>query len=122
MGNINSIKKNCEEQTQDPTAGILLVALDKARKFYNVGALKMGVTDLCSIVSLLRHSLAGTYKVDPTTFMVLGGAIIYIVTPCDAIPDVIPIVGYLDDAWVFRQAVNTCISEIRRFQEWEKNQ
>ena len=122
MGSITSIRENCEEQAQDPKTIPLTRALDKAQKFYGIAALKMGVADLQSIVSLLRHSLAGTYKVDRQTLIVLGGAIIYVVMPCDAIPDVIPILGYIDDAYVLRQAVSTCISEVRRFQKWEKEQ
>ncbi len=59
---------------------------------------------------------------DRQTFLILAAAILYIVTPCDAIPDAIPIAGYPDDAYALRLAVNSCSSEIERFKQWEHQQ
>ncbi|CAF3323603.1 unnamed protein product [Rotaria socialis] len=122
MGSVTSIQQNCEEQAQDPKAAPLTLALARVRQLYNAAAMNFGAVDLCSITRLLRCSLSETYKVDRQTLVVLGGAIIYLAMPCDAIPDFIPILGYLDDGYVLRQAINMCLSEIRNFQQWEQAQ
>jgi Protein of unknown function (DUF1232) len=120
MGSITSIQKNCEEQAQDPKSAPLTRALARVQELYNVAALSFGMIDLFLIARLLRCSLSGTYTVDRQTLIILGGAIIYVAMPCDAIPDFIPFFGYLDDAYVFREAIKMCLSEIQKFQRWEQ--
>lgn len=41
--------------------------------------------------------LKGQWKISPLSWLAVAGAIIYIVSPIDAIPDVIPFVGVVDD-------------------------
>ena len=117
MGSVTSIRQNCEEQATDSTAAPLTTALARVQKLYDIFALNIGSADLRSITRLLRCSLSGTYKVDRQTLVMLGGVVIYIAIPCDALPDFIPILGYFDDAYVLRQAINACMSEIRSFQQ-----
>jgi uncharacterized membrane protein YkvA (DUF1232 family) len=42
-----------------------------------------------------------------------------VVAPCDTIPDFLPLIGFVDDAYVFSLAVRTCRDEIKRFAAWE---
>jgi uncharacterized membrane protein YkvA (DUF1232 family) len=49
----------------------------------------------------------------------LIGAIVYFVNPFDAIPDFIPVIGYLDDAAVIGWVMKTLKDEIERFRAWE---
>ncbi len=122
MGNLNAIRQNCEEKAQDPNGTALTSALTRVQKLYDVFALRFVGGDFYTAVRLLTCSLSGTYKVDRNTFLILAGAIIYVATPCDVIPDVIPIAGYMDDAFVLRMAVNTCVSELQKFKQWEHEQ
>jgi uncharacterized membrane protein YkvA (DUF1232 family) len=122
MGNFNSVRQNCEEKAQDPAEIAIAAALPRVQKLYDAFALKFVGSDLYTIVRLVTCSLSGTYKVNRQTFLILAGAILYVVTPCDAIPDAIPIAGYLDDAYALRLAVNSCSSEIERFKQWEQQQ
>lgn len=39
----------------------------------------------------------GEWKISPLSWLAVAGTIIYIVSPIDAIPDVIPFVGVVDD-------------------------
>ncbi len=50
----------------------------------------------------------------PVSFrLALAGALVYFVVPLDAVPDVIPIVGYLDDTGVLAAAIAFAASAIK---------
>lgn len=61
-------------------------------------------------VPFLRDAMAAYYAMkDPMTprwaKVLLAGALAYFVSPVDAIPDVIPVWGFLDDAGVIAAAI-----------------
>ena len=45
----------------------------------------------------LKAVLKGEWKISPLSWLAVVGTIIYVVSPIDAIPDVIPFVGVIDD-------------------------
>lgn len=45
------------------------------------------------------------------------GAVIYFVTPIDAIADFIPVLGWMDDAAVFTLVINQIRAELDRYKE-----
>ena len=53
------------------------------------------------LISMLKSWVNGEYKEVPwTTLALCAGALIYFVNPLDAVPDLIPGAGFLDDATV----------------------
>jgi uncharacterized membrane protein YkvA (DUF1232 family) len=49
------------------------------------------------------------------------GAIIYLVSPFDLIPDFIPVFGFLEDAAVLTLVLGTGLSlELRKYREWKE--
>ncbi len=49
--------------------------------------------------------------------MVIAG-LLYFISPVDLLPDFIPILGYVDDAFVISLVMNALGSEIERYQEY----
>ncbi|AXI76885.1 YkvA family protein [Peterkaempfera bronchialis] len=45
----------------------------------------------------------------------------YLVSPVDAVPDVIPVIGWMDDAGVLMWTVRGLVRESGRFLEWERS-
>ena len=45
----------------------------------------------------LKAVLKGEWKISPLSWLAVVGTLIYVVSPIDAIPDVIPFVGVIDD-------------------------
>lgn len=59
--------------------------------------------DLGSLSRVVRNWGAGTYREVPWRTVVLSAAaIIYFVNPLDVVPDVIPLLGFIDDVAVIR--------------------
>ncbi|MBT3198896.1 MAG: DUF1232 domain-containing protein [Phycisphaerales bacterium] len=96
-------------------------AAKKAKR--NKGSLRKVVSDLATLVRLVRAWGASEYRDVPwKTIAIALGAIIYFVNPFDAIPDFIPGVGYLDDALVVGVTVKSIKTALDAFKIWETKQ
>lgn len=75
--------------------------------------------DFRTLVRLVVAYARGHYRDIPIdALVVVVGALVYVVSPFDAIPDVLP-AGFLDDAAVILWAVKTVRDELDRFRSWE---
>lgn len=50
-----------------------------------------------------------------TSKVIAIGALIYLISPLDAVPDVIPVLGLTDDAGVILAAVRTLYSDLAKY-------
>jgi uncharacterized membrane protein YkvA (DUF1232 family) len=77
---------------------------------------------LQAMLRLLRAYARGEYRrVPATTLLIIVAALIYIVNPFDFIPDWIPALGFLDDAFVVGFAVAKTKRTLDEFMAWEKS-
>ena len=91
--------------------------------FKNVESLKKYLEDACDIFALLKDRITGKYTETPwSTIAALTGALLYVLSPFDLIPDFIPFVGYLDDAAVFAFVLAMAKDDLARYREWRKVQ
>jgi uncharacterized membrane protein YkvA (DUF1232 family) len=114
--------KTAKEYRNAPERAMHLVteAVRKAER--NKGALRKVISDLATLVRLVRAWFAKEYREVPwQTIAIAMGAIIYFVNPFDAIPDFIPGVGYLDDALVIGVTVKSIKTALDAFRIWEKS-
>ncbi|MDO5607144.1 MAG: YkvA family protein [Capnocytophaga sp.] len=73
--------------------------------------------------SLLKDYFAGRYKNVPwRTIAAIGGTLIYVLSPVDFIPDIIPILGFTDDAAVFAFCLKMVAGDIQEYREWKQSQ
>lgn len=70
---------------------------------------------------LLRMLTTEGYSLSPSTWAMIAGALAYVVFPIDVIPDFIPVLGWLDDAFVLGAVVATLKSEINNFNKLYKS-
>jgi uncharacterized membrane protein YkvA (DUF1232 family) len=83
-------------------------------------AIREIAADLQIILRLIKAWLAGGYKdISTKSIVILIGAILYFLNPFDAIPDTIPVLGYVDDVAVVGWIVKTLKDEIEKFRVWE---
>lgn len=69
---------------------------------------------------LLHDYTRGEYTAVPwKVITALGGAVIYFVTPFDAIFDYIPVTGFLDDAMILGMALEYARDDLRRYARWK---
>lgn len=59
------------------------------------------------------------FKISTKTYLTIAGALAYVVLPVDVIPDFIPIVGFIDDAFVLNMVIQNLSEEIERFRNYK---
>lgn len=79
-------------------------------------------TDLPLLVRLLKAWKDGSYRgLSVRTLASCAIALLYILSPVDAIPDFIPGIGLLDDAAVLMLLLHSLAEDLAAFRVWEGN-
>ena len=77
--------------------------------------------DITCMVSMLGDYVRGNYRDTPwSSIAAVTAAILYFASPIDLIPDVIPIIGYLDDAFVVALAVDFVRDDLVLYRQWKE--
>ena len=93
-------------------------ALTKA--YRNRRWLLMVWVDLLVLCRMVAAWSSGKYRPLPWKSLVLALAgILYFLNPIDISPDVIPGIGFLDDAGMLALVVNSIRNDLRRYLDWE---
>ena len=105
----NEQKKQAEAEFAQRAANVtdedVEDVLGKQRKVEDivrhVGALQKYWEDVKTFFSMVKDYVGGDYREVPfRTIAAIVGALMYVLSPIDAIPDFIPVLGYLDDGGV----------------------
>jgi len=101
--------------------GRLVDRANRQNRWATAGPLAELAGDLKALLRLIGAYARGDYRGVPVSSMVLiVGAILYVLTPIDVIPDFIPGIGFLDDAAIITFVVRRVRDEIGGFLEWEQ--
>lgn len=102
---------------------------NKLKNLVSTASLKMstaqaGITsvknDLTTLLDLVRAWIRGEYREVPwSTVLLVTGALIYFVNPMDAVPDILPATGLLDDAGVIGFVLASVKHDIESFRKWQ---
>lgn len=85
---------------------------DRAEQFIKKHADKSWLKDFKLLYELITDR---TFKLKPSTWAVIAGALAYVVMPIDVIPDFIPGLGWIDDAFVLVTTTTKISEEISRY-------
>lgn len=109
-------------KVSEETVGEMLGKEEKMKGFFrHVAALKKYWQDVCDIYSLLKDRATGRYKETPwTVIAALVGALLYVLSPLDLIPDFIPGAGFLDDAGVFAAVLALAGPDLEKYRAWRR--
>jgi uncharacterized membrane protein YkvA (DUF1232 family) len=93
------------------------------KQFSARGPLKRFIEDGKVLTALVRDWRAGKYRqaLYGTIAAVVFG-LIYVFNPLDIIPDVLPLVGALDDATVIGALLMLVERDLRKYRSWKENQ
>lgn len=96
------------------------IFIKKAKKIPVLGGM---IDDIVCMVSLVDSYVKKEYKDIPVaTIISIVAALIYLLSPIDIIPDMIPIIGYLDDVAVLLFVLHFGVDkDLEKFRLWQKS-
>lgn len=74
--------------------------------------------DFMLTLKMVKDSIFGNFNLTPGELTAFIGAIIYVVSPIDAIPDFIPMLGYGDDIAILGMVLNKGASALNRYKSF----
>ena len=116
------IKKGAEGITDDHITKVTEKAADIRAKFSHSSPLGRFLDDLQLLLSLVSDYWSGDYrKVPYGTITAVVFSLLYVPNPFDIIPDVLPVVGYLDDAAVIALCLNFVEQDLLEYKRWKES-
>ena len=90
------------------------------KKIPGVGSL---LSDIPLLVSMVKSYVAGEYKEIPyNTIIAVVATLLYVIAPIDIIPDVIPAVGFADDAMAVAFCIKMIHDDLENYKKWRERQ
>lgn len=72
------------------------------------------------LVRMMRANLKGEFEISTADKLKIIGAIMYVITTIDAVPDVIPVLGFGDDIGVVAYVIGKLGKLIKEYEEFER--
>jgi uncharacterized membrane protein YkvA (DUF1232 family) len=116
-------RSRADRYRNDPEATDKLLKDAQERAKQQTGPLSGRFSDIQTLIRLVRAYRKGQYKEVPWETIALAiGALIYLLSPVDLIPDPIPVAGYVDDVAVIGFVVASITVDLENFRDWEETQ
>jgi len=78
------------------------------------------MSDFKVLIAMMRDVWKGRYKMSKWNMSIIVGTIVYVLSPLDALPDFVPIAGWLDDVTIVGYALTKLSVEIRKYKEFSQ--
>ena len=105
---------------ENRTRKLLRDAYEKAKE--RKGSLSDIWGDLMALFRLSGAWVNGRYRdVGAKTIIAVLAALVYFLNPFDLLPDMLPFLGFLDDATIIGYVIKQFSNEINKFKSWEQS-
>jgi uncharacterized membrane protein YkvA (DUF1232 family) len=110
--------KYTKNVTEDDVSGVLEKENDILKKVH--GPLEKFAKSIKLFFSVVKDYASGNYKEIPWTAIAgIIGALLYVFSPIDLIPDFIPVAGLMDDAGVVGLCLTGIGAELKKYEKWK---
>lgn len=95
----------------------------RLQKILSLKAFSSKKKKLKLFIEILRQYQKGEYRQIPwRSVSAIAFTLLYIINPLDFVPDVLPIIGYIDDVSVFMTLISLAEKDLNEFEEWKATQ
>ncbi|PRD55982.1 YkvA family protein [Sphingobacterium gobiense] len=70
------------------------------------------------ILAMANDSIKGRYKIGRLNLGIIVATVVYVISPLDAIPDILPALGWADDVAIIGYALGRLKSELIKYRKW----
>jgi uncharacterized membrane protein YkvA (DUF1232 family) len=117
------VKEGAEKVTSKDIETVVDKSEEIQKKFSARGPLKRFIADGKMLIALVNDWRTGKYrKALYGTIAAAVFALIYVFNPFDIVPDVLPIIGAVDDAAVIGACLMLVERDLRTYRSWKESQ
>ena len=117
------VKEGAQNVTQKDIQKVVSRSEELQRKFSARGPLARFVEDGKLLMSIVKDYWAGAYRQVP--YGVIASSVftlIYVLNPFDMVPDVLPLIGQLDDVAVLGACLLMVEHDLHTYKDWKLGQ
>ncbi len=110
-------KEGIEKYTKDDLEKVLKSEDEIKKKFKEIPEkLKKMIKQVQLLMELLKDYWDGEYKEIPwASIASIVFCLVYFISPLDLIPDAIPVIGYIDDAYVVKLTLEFIADDLKKY-------
>ena len=125
------LNKSSEEFVQDGAQKVTEKDVEKVinkseeiqRKFSAKGPLARFIEDAKLLIAIVKDYWAGAYRQVPYgTIASIVFTLIYVLNPFDLMPDMLPVIGQLDDVAVMGACLIMVEQDLHKYKDWKLGQ
>jgi len=114
------VRDGAEHVTEKQLDEVLRKQAEIEEKFKGKGPLGKFFADIKLLFSLVNDYTKGNYREIPWwSIAAVVTALLYVLSPIDAIPDFIPVIGYIDDALVVGACLALIDNDLQNYKAWK---
>jgi uncharacterized membrane protein YkvA (DUF1232 family) len=117
------VKEGAKKMTDKEVKKVVDKSEEIKKKFTIYGPLKRFIEDAKLLIALVKDYWRKSYRQTP--FGVVGAivfSLIYVFNPFDLVPDVLPILGQVDDASVITACLMLIERDLKQYRKWKETQ
>ena len=120
--NEDFVNKGAEKITTDDVERVISKSEKILEIVRKIPVLGRYLEDIIVMLQMLTDYIKGKYKEVPWWVIAsVTFALIYLLSPIDLIPDFIPVIGYLDDAFVIGVCLHLIENDLQLYRKWRFN-
>jgi uncharacterized membrane protein YkvA (DUF1232 family) len=114
------VKEGAEKITEKDVNKVVTRSEDIRKKFLTHGPLSRFIEDGKLLLSVVKDYLAGKYRVIPWGVIAsIVFSLIYVLNPLDLVPDILPIIGQVDDVAVMGAVLLMVEQDLHKYKTWK---
>jgi uncharacterized membrane protein YkvA (DUF1232 family) len=117
------VKDGAQNVTEKDVQKVISKSEEIQKKFSATGPLARFVEDGKLLISIVKDYWAGAYRQIPYSAIAsIVFALIYVLNPFDMMPDMLPIIGQLDDVAVMGACLILVEQDLHKYKDWKLGQ
>ena len=117
------IKEGAEEVREEDVEKVVLKSEEIKEKFNTRGPLARFIEDARLLLAVVKDYRSGAYRQIPyATIAAIVFTLIYVFNPFDLVPDMLPVIGQLDDVAVMGACLALVEQDLLKYKVWKKDQ
>lgn len=117
------VKHGAQNVTESDVQNVITRSEEIKKKFNTTGPLGRFIEDGKLLTSLVKDYWVGVYRHIPYgSIASIVFTLIYVLNPFDLVPDMLPLIGQLDDVAVFGACLILVEQDLHKYKAWKQTQ